>query len=70
MSFTEELLREGRTSIAMVVPIVVEHLGECPPTDEGLCVGCKHRTHGYAIPRLLEKMAESLWTVGCDGGGR
>lgn len=54
----------------MVVPIVVEHLGECPPTDEGLCVGSKHRTHGYAIPRLLEKMAESLWTVGCDGGGR
>jgi len=52
----EKLFIHERTSKAIVMLVIGEHLGECPPTDEGLCVGCEHRTHGYAIPGLPEKL--------------
>ena len=39
----------------MVVLVIGEHLRKCPPIDEGLCVGCEHRTHGYTIPELPEQ---------------
>ena len=51
------------TPKAMVVLVIGEHLRKCPPIDEGLCVGCEQRTHGY-ISGLPEK-----WK-GCSVGNR
>jgi len=57
------------TPKAMVVLVIGEHLRKCPPIDEGLCVACEHRTHGYTIPGLPEKR-EGRSVGNWDGGGR